>query len=105
MRPALPVGRPDANPIDRFIDARLADAHELVPKLEGPFDFVFIDADKEWYTNYVKAVIPKLSFEHDAYVWSPEKPALENGFFGKYMKGKDTSAMTTKQKAVGNRPR
>lgn len=48
-----------------------------------------------------KAVIPKLSFEHDAYVWSPEKPALENGFFGKYMKGKDTSAMTTKQKAVG----
>jgi predicted O-methyltransferase YrrM len=44
-----------------FIDARLADAHELVPRLEGPFDFVFIDADKEWYTNYVKAVIPKLA--------------------------------------------
>jgi caffeoyl-CoA O-methyltransferase len=43
-----------------FIDARLADAHELVPKLSGPFDFVFIDADKEWYTNYAKAVIPKL---------------------------------------------
>jgi predicted O-methyltransferase YrrM len=44
-----------------FIDARLADAHDLVPKLEGPFDFVFIDADKDWYTNYVKAVIPKLA--------------------------------------------
>jgi caffeoyl-CoA O-methyltransferase len=43
-----------------FIDARLADAHDLVPKLEGPFDFVFIDADKEWYTNYAKAVLPKL---------------------------------------------
>src|SRR5512133_2401035 len=28
-----------------FVDARLADAHDLVPKLEGPFDFVFIDAD------------------------------------------------------------
>ncbi len=42
------------------IDARLADAHDLVPKLEGPWDFVFIDADKEWYTNYAKAVIPKL---------------------------------------------
>jgi caffeoyl-CoA O-methyltransferase len=44
-----------------FIDARLADAHDLVPKLEGPFDFVFIDADKEWYTNYAKAVLPKLA--------------------------------------------
>jgi predicted O-methyltransferase YrrM len=44
-----------------FIDARLADAHDLVPSLAGPFDFVFIDADKEWYTNYAKAVIPKLT--------------------------------------------
>jgi len=44
-----------------FIDARLADAHDLVPKLSGPFDFVFIDADKDWYTNYAKAVIPKLA--------------------------------------------
>jgi caffeoyl-CoA O-methyltransferase len=46
--------------VDGYIDARLADAHDLVPRLEGPFDFVFIDADKEWYTNYAKAVIPKL---------------------------------------------
>jgi predicted O-methyltransferase YrrM len=44
-----------------FIDARLGDAHDLVPKLDGPFDFVFIDADKEWYTNYAKAVIPKVT--------------------------------------------
>jgi len=42
------------------IDARLADAHELVPKLEGPFDFVFTDADKGWYKNYLIAVLPKL---------------------------------------------
>ena len=47
--------------LSSLIDARLADAHDLVPKLDGPFDFVFIDADKEWYTNYVKAVIPKLT--------------------------------------------
>ncbi|MCC7461800.1 MAG: class I SAM-dependent methyltransferase [Gammaproteobacteria bacterium] len=44
-----------------YIDARLADAHELVPRLDGPFDFVFSDADKEWYTNYFVAVWPKLS--------------------------------------------
>lgn len=43
-----------------FIDARLADAHELVPELEGPFDFVFVDADKDWYANYLRAVLPKL---------------------------------------------
>ncbi len=43
-----------------YIDARLADAHELVPRLEGPFDFVFIDADKDWYTRYFQAVYPKL---------------------------------------------
>jgi len=43
-----------------YIDARLADAHELVPKLEGPFDFVFSDADKGWYKNYLIAVLPKL---------------------------------------------
>jgi len=43
-----------------YIDARLADAHELVPKLKGPFDFVFCDADKDWYKNYLIAVLPKL---------------------------------------------
>ncbi|MFH1940775.1 MAG: class I SAM-dependent methyltransferase [bacterium] len=46
--------------LSEYIDARLADAHELVPKLEGPFDFVFCDADKGWYKNYLVAVLPKL---------------------------------------------
>jgi predicted O-methyltransferase YrrM len=46
--------------LSAFIDARLADAHELVPQLEGPFDFVFVDADKDWYTNYFRAVLPRL---------------------------------------------
>jgi caffeoyl-CoA O-methyltransferase len=43
-----------------YIDARLGDAHEIVPALSGPFDFVFSDADKEWYKNYLVAVWPKL---------------------------------------------
>jgi predicted O-methyltransferase YrrM len=43
-----------------FIDARLTDAHEMVPKLKGPFDFVFSDADKGWYKNYFIAVDPNL---------------------------------------------
>lgn len=44
-----------------IVDARLGDAHQLVPKLEGPLDFVFSDADKEWYTRYFVSLWPKLS--------------------------------------------
>jgi len=43
-----------------YIDARLADAHTLVKELEGPFDFVFSDADKNWYKNYFIDIDPKL---------------------------------------------
>jgi caffeoyl-CoA O-methyltransferase len=46
--------------VEEFIDARLADAHQLVKELKGPFDFVFSDADKEWYTQYFKEVDLKL---------------------------------------------
>jgi predicted O-methyltransferase YrrM len=46
--------------LSKYIDARLANAHELVKELAGPFDFVFSDADKGWYTNYFKEVDPKL---------------------------------------------
>jgi predicted O-methyltransferase YrrM len=44
-----------------FVDARLADAHQLVKELPGPFDFVFSDADKDWYTQYFKDLDPKLA--------------------------------------------
>jgi predicted O-methyltransferase YrrM len=47
--------------LEKFVDARLGDAHEIIPALPGPFDFVFCDADKEWYENYLKAVLPKLT--------------------------------------------
>jgi predicted O-methyltransferase YrrM len=43
-----------------YIDARLANAHELVRELKGPFDFVFSDADKDWYKNYFIDIDPKL---------------------------------------------
>lgn len=46
--------------LEKYIDARRADAHELVAELEGPFDFVFSDADKDWYTRYLKLLLPKL---------------------------------------------
>jgi caffeoyl-CoA O-methyltransferase len=50
----------EAAGLSAFIDARLGNAHEIVPALEGPFDFVFSDADKDWYPNYFKAVFPKV---------------------------------------------
>ena len=46
--------------LSKYIDARLGNAHDLVPALPGPFDFVFSDADKDWYKNYLIAVLPKL---------------------------------------------
>ena len=46
--------------LEDYIDARLADAHQLVKELEGPFDFVFSDADKGWYRNYFLDIHPKL---------------------------------------------
>ncbi len=47
--------------LTKYVDARLGDAHELVPAMPGPFDFVFCDADKEWYENYLKSALPKIS--------------------------------------------
>ena len=46
--------------LSEYIDARLADAHELVKKLKGPFDFIFSDADKDWYKKYFITLAPKL---------------------------------------------
>ena len=43
-----------------IVDARLGDAHELVKTIEGPFDFVFSDADKWWYKQYFIDVAPKM---------------------------------------------
>jgi caffeoyl-CoA O-methyltransferase len=47
--------------VSHLIDARLADAHALVKQLPGPFDFVFSDADKDWYLQYFKDLEPKLA--------------------------------------------
>lgn len=46
--------------LSEYIDVRLADAHMLVKGLKGPFDFVFSDADKDWYKNYFIDIDPKL---------------------------------------------
>jgi caffeoyl-CoA O-methyltransferase len=50
----------EAGVVDR-IDYRLGPAREILPELDGPFDFVFIDADKEGYVDYYEAALPKLA--------------------------------------------
>jgi caffeoyl-CoA O-methyltransferase len=43
------------------IEIRLGPALETIETLDGPFDLVFIDADKENYVNYYEATLPKLA--------------------------------------------
>lgn len=43
------------------IEVREGPALDTIAALEGPFDFVFIDADKGNYTNYYEAALPLLS--------------------------------------------
>jgi caffeoyl-CoA O-methyltransferase len=43
------------------IEYRLGPALETIAQLDGPFDLVFIDADKPNYRNYYEAVLPKLA--------------------------------------------
>ncbi len=41
-------------------DLRLADAHEEIPGIKGPFDLVFLDAEKEDYVALAERLLPKL---------------------------------------------
>jgi predicted O-methyltransferase YrrM len=50
----------EAGVTDR-IDYRLGPALETIAGLDGPFDLVFIDADKPNYVNYYDATLPLLA--------------------------------------------
>ena len=43
------------------ITVHVGPALETIGRLEGNFDFVYIDADKENYVNYYEAMLPRLS--------------------------------------------
>jgi len=43
------------------ISVREGDALETIGALDGPFDLVFIDANKDGYVDYYEAVLPKLA--------------------------------------------
>jgi caffeoyl-CoA O-methyltransferase len=50
----------EAGVVDR-IDYRLGPALETIDELDGPFELVFIDADKPNYLNYYEATLPLLA--------------------------------------------
>src|SRR3954453_21835357 len=51
----------DRRPHGSKITLHVGPALETLAKLEGGFDFVFIDAEKEGYVGYYDAVVPRLA--------------------------------------------
>jgi predicted O-methyltransferase YrrM len=88
--------------LSEYIDARLADAHELVKELKGPFDFVFSDADKGWYKNYFIDIDPDLKVggcftAHNIYPRSQGYYSGQGAFlkYVKSLKNYETTVNTT----------
>jgi caffeoyl-CoA O-methyltransferase len=59
-RQRLAIQNIEAAGLQDYVDFRLGNAHEIVRELEGPFDFIFSDADKDWYIQYFKDLNPKI---------------------------------------------
>ena len=64
----------DASPYADRIEIRRGPALETMAQLDGPYDLVFVDADKGGYADYYEAAVPKLA-EHglivaDNTLWS-----------------------------------
>jgi caffeoyl-CoA O-methyltransferase len=51
----------DRSPHGAKITLHVGPAIETIAQLEGDFDLVFIDADKEGYVSYYDAVLPRLA--------------------------------------------
>jgi caffeoyl-CoA O-methyltransferase len=85
----------EASPFADHIEIRMGPALDTIAGLDGPFDLVFIDADKTNYRNYYDAVLPKLA-EHgviavDNVLWS-----------GQVIDPKDTSDNTEALRAFND---
>ncbi|MDE2933537.1 MAG: class I SAM-dependent methyltransferase [Chloroflexota bacterium] len=64
----------DASPVGDRIELRFGPALDTIAELDGPFGFVFVDADKANYPAYYEAVLPKLAegglIAFDNVLWS-----------------------------------
>ena len=88
----------EASPYADRIDLRLGPALDTIAALDGPFDLVFVDADKENYPNYYEAVLPRLAPDGvilaDNVLWS-----------GRVVDAADESDSTTAIRAFNDRVR
>lgn len=50
----------DASGYGKQIFQHVGPALEIIPTLDGPFDLVFMDADKENYISYFHLILPKM---------------------------------------------
>jgi caffeoyl-CoA O-methyltransferase len=64
------------SPIGKKIEVRMGPALETMRSLKGPFDLIFIDADKENYVNYYRRALDLLAPQGviliDNVLWSGE---------------------------------
>lgn len=44
--------------VERLVTIVMGDAHQTIQRLKEPIDLVFIDADKEGYTDYLNKLLP-----------------------------------------------
>jgi len=47
--------------LDGVIEVKVGRAQDIIPRLDGPFDMVFLDAEKTEYLEYLRLVEGKLS--------------------------------------------
>ncbi|MFC5411039.1 O-methyltransferase [Larkinella bovis] len=101
----------DQSPVGHLIDLRLGLASDIIPTLEGPFDLVFIDADKENYATYYDLVFDKVRtggiILADNVLWSGKvvKPVGEGRTAAERRADKDTQAVLDFNRKVSDDPR
>lgn len=93
----------DLSGFGKQIIQHVGEALEIIPKLDETFDLVFIDADKENYSNYFELILPKIKsggiILSDNVLWSGkvlEKPQKDDV---------DTPALIAYNKLLNTDPR
>ncbi len=93
----------DRSEFKEQIKQYVGEALDVLDEIKGPFDLVFIDADKANYTNYFKAVIGKMNpggvILSDNVLWSGKVTEIPN------TKDEDTKALIAFNQMMNQDPR